>query len=103
MFVRWKSRPNHRCWAEPGERQLVAELAECRRVDGRPRQRILAYLGTVAESDISLPRPLSLAAFWSRVDRVLGEIIFDDELRDELAMAIERRVPRPTVGAVAQT
>ncbi len=52
MYVKWKKRTmtrtnRYRGRFSIGAHALSASLVECRRVDGKPRQRFLAYLGTI--------------------------------------------------------
>ena len=83
MFVRWKSR------------QLAADVAhsailvESVRIDGKPRQRFIAHLGTIR------PRygAVAVIAFWHDVDNVLDQIDCD---REHVTAQIVKRVPRPS-------
>ena len=72
MFVRWKRRPlrRRRPWSPPDEHALYAVLVESRRVDGRPRQRVVRYLGAIKEGQLRYP--LSVDHFWQTVDRNLA-------------------------------
>src|SRR5215212_3071477 len=70
VFVRWKRTrlKRDRYGSKAGEEILRAVVVESRRVGGKPRQRVVRYLGTIRESDISFPRPMSLDRFWQQVD-----------------------------------
>ncbi len=74
MFVRWKRRPLRRRhpWSPPDEHALYAVLVVARRVDGRPRQRVVRYLGAIKEGQLRYP--LSVDHFWQTVDRNLAEV-----------------------------
>ena len=48
MYVRWKKRErSRRGWHTEPPQLLTAVLVESRRVDGKPRQRTVAYLGSI--------------------------------------------------------
>ena len=105
MFVRWKhsrlKRDRH--GSEAGEEILRAVVVEGRRVDGKPRQRVVRYLGTIHESDVSRPRLLSLDRFWRQVDAGLDELGVHDVDRLAMASTISARVPRPDPTDVERT
>ncbi len=88
----------------PGVQALRGLLVETRRLGGKPRQRTLAYLGTVEVWENGLG-PVAIggggrayawqvAAFWDRASRKLDglEELFD---RDAVEAMIAARVPRP--------
>jgi hypothetical protein len=58
MFLRWKRRrlKRYRRGCQAGEEILSAVIVESRRVDGQPRQRVVRYIGSIRESDISRPQ-----------------------------------------------
>jgi hypothetical protein len=74
----------------------VAVLIESVRVDGRPRQRHVAYLDGIADSAIEITA--QRAWFWQhvmlRLDRLANRIPNDDRPHVEAAIAVE--VPRLT-------
>jgi hypothetical protein len=93
MFVRWQSRTRE-CYFPYGDITWTAILAETKRVNGQPRQRHLAYLGSMSEerSKILVQR----CDFWDQiVDRLnkLGNRITD---REQIETAIAKKVPRPS-------
>ena len=94
MYVRWQSRARKRRGGSP---LLTAVLVECRRIDGRPRQRTVAYLGSIREGGIesTLAR---LVKFWlgvtERLDQ-LGDAITPEE-RERIEAALAKRVRRVT-------
>ncbi len=88
----------------PGAQALRGLLVETRRLGGKPRQRTLAYLGTVEVWENGLGQVAiggggrayewQVAAFWDRVSRKLDglEEPFD---RDAVEAMIAARVPGP--------
>ena len=97
MFVRWQRRrlKRYRQGCDAGEEVLSAVVVESRRVDGKPRQKMIRYLGTVRESDITRPRPMSLDRFWTRVDGALDELGIHGAARLVMESTVKARVPRP--------
>src|SRR2546423_7050610 len=58
MFVRWKKRksidkhPDHQIY-KAGEMTYSAELVESMRINGKPRQRVVALLGSIKQSELA--------------------------------------------------
>jgi len=58
MFVRWRERksvdkqPDHQLW-KAGKVTYSAELVESYRLSGKPRQKVLAFLGSIKQSELS--------------------------------------------------
>jgi len=97
MFVRWQER--HRQGNKYGRAdtpKLRAVVVESVRVDGKPTQRHVAYLGDIdaARTGIALNRIWFWDAVTDRLDRLGNQITVEDRQRIEAAMA--KRVPRPT-------
>jgi len=81
--------------AEPmPEYCLDAVLVESQRIDGRPRQRFVAHLGTIREQDVTDPR--QRVQFWRGVNIRLDEIGITDGDRDRIAATLANRVVPPT-------
>ncbi len=104
MFVRWQSRKrtSHSSvfgpyWGEDGQRfydtTWMALLVESRRVNGKPCQKHIAYLGSFPESALSIPHQRDY--FWihlrEKLDR-LGNRITADQ-RANIERKIAERVP----------
>ena len=92
--MRWQSRARKRRGGSP---LLTAILVECRRIENRPRQRTVAYLGSIREGCIesTLARHVK---FWlgvtERLDQ-LGDAITPGE-RERIEAALAKRVRRVT-------
>ena len=73
-----------------------AILVESCRVDGKPRQRHIAYLGGITESAIELHVPNQRGFFWNevmdRLDKLDNHI--DKDERTKIEATIAKRVPR---------
>jgi hypothetical protein len=73
-------------------RSLVAVIVESRRVDGRPRQHLIRYVGSIDCSDVQ--RLSERRRFWDRAEVVLAE--FDQKRRERFEQVLAAKVPRPT-------
>ena len=70
----------------------AAILAESQRIDGKPTQRHIAYLGGITESAIELPA--QRAFFWKEVKQQLDELEVSKDDRARIEAAVEAKVPR---------
>jgi hypothetical protein len=108
MYIRWKRqrrRDVKRYDQGPGMRTeeqwlLSAWLVEAQRVDGAPRQRTIAYLGSIREGRLTAAGPASW--FWSSVERKLDALNLSDHQRAALEARLTDKVPRPSDEAVAE-
>jgi hypothetical protein len=86
-------RPNNRSPRSSEPRpSLVAVIVESQRVDGRPRQHLIRYVGSIDSLDVQ--RLSARRRFWDRADAVLAE--FDPKQRERFEQALAAKVPRPT-------
>jgi hypothetical protein len=97
MFIRWKSRTKQ-WWpgrADPDTR-WSAILVESVRVDGKPRLRHLAFLGSITDQQIQAGQ--GDIRFWRSVYRALDDL--GDRLtakdRERIVAELADRVPRLT-------
>jgi hypothetical protein len=91
MFVRWRSRRNR----DRKGGVLIAQLMGSKRVDGKSRQRILAYLGTCREPVDTLRHRLW---FYERCEKVLDRVALAPDDRAK----IDAQLPRPSKEECAQ-
>lgn len=108
MYVRWKQHFTG-SWGETYHAQLV----ESRRIDGKPRQRVIAYLGAYSPGALALCEreashaarwgiynPLSPAAyrahFWDTVEKALAQVDAPDEVKARIRTKLMERVPALT-------
>ena len=106
MFVRWKSRQTKHAgsWAEysrnqgkPAPKLLSAVLVESRRVDGKPRQRVVAYLGSVRDdAPTGDDGAWRRRAFWRSVDGKLDGLGLEAGQRDAIEAKLAAVVARPS-------
>lgn len=113
MFVRWERRPlTYR--QRPGKKppptiSLVARLVECRWINGKPRQRVIAYLCSIVETRI--PHIMWRAHFHERcaavldrlgiVDIATGHAVVPPSERERIIAALCAKVPKPAVEEIA--
>jgi len=121
MYVRWKRRTrkarHHYEYdnLEPGAtraRKVIdpewlrtAHLVESVRVNGSPRQRTLAYLGSIRERHLDPNADGSSSFrgfFWRDASAKLDGLTLDPEHRDRIEASLEVVVPRPSDEAIAR-
>jgi hypothetical protein len=107
MYVRWKRRVRaHKpkrvgYWTRdpaPPHVTRTAQLVESRRVDGQPRQRVVAHLATIDEATmVSFD---TRRAFWDvirdRLDQLRRAGVIDETQQDKIDATLARTVPPPT-------
>jgi hypothetical protein len=79
-----------------------AQLVTSERVNGQPRQRVIAYLGSYQDT----PMPANWVGrmhfdFWRTAERRLAEVGVSDTDKARIRAALAKRVPRPTAAEVA--
>ena len=93
MFVRWQRRGRVRTGkASP---LMSAVLVDSRRVGGKPRQKVVAYLGGIRETRINVSERYH-REFWQSVDDRLDALQLDPDIRERIEASIESRVRRVT-------
>jgi hypothetical protein len=97
MFVRWKRRPAGWRSYWRGHIRKKAVLVRSVRRDGKPRQEIIACLGTLIEGH---ERNTSyLVSFWRTADAALDRL--DPSIRKQAREQLQAVVPRPTSAQIA--
>lgn len=116
MYVRWKKRElrkqvftgKYRWKVVGGQRRVVAvrrseptgdyalsaQLVESRRVDGKPRQKVIKYLGTINESKITYVG--HRIGFWRTASAAFKALNLPPEQQHAIELALHDRVPFPT-------
>ena len=93
MYVKWQRK--QRADSDGYGALLTATLVESRRIDGNPRQRSIAYLGSIREGKID--RTLSHHEyFWRKATRRLDQLDMTRGQRDKIEVALASRVRRLT-------
>lgn len=87
MFVRWKKRPHRQSLSY----SLTALLVQAVRIEGKPRQHVLANLGTLHSSQLDQEQP----AWWARLLQTLDRLQLDDTTRARILESIAQKTPRP--------
>jgi len=100
MYLRWKRRPlkPHRYTKQPRV-LLSAMLVESRRhiLDGKPRQRVVRYLGSIQDVDLHDRYAASYCGrFWGAVAWHLDDLQVPAEQRAVIEAKVLATVPRPT-------
>ena len=78
-----------------GSPLLMAVLVESHRVDGKPRQRVAAYLAGIRERFVG-EREDKHDKFWRSVDAHLDALPLDAETRAEIEASVAKRAARVT-------
>lgn len=94
MYVRWKKRLRTCRHRSTGEFYLSAVLLESHRVNGRPRQKFVTYLGTVLES--YRDSYWHMFDFWKSADKKLDTLSLEPTKRSEIEARLLEVVHRPT-------
>jgi hypothetical protein len=111
MFIRWQRRVRTRQtligWGDAGDIRWTAILAESVRVDGKPRQRHVAFLGSYVEHHRSPAGDcLCRAEFWDTVsaclDRLHNRISAVDRKKIEAAIAKVQKRPTAKQREIAE-
>ena len=92
MFGRWKKRKLKKHY-RPGYVRY-AQLVECRRVDGKPRQKVIKHLGAIRDYEREVQG--HQFGFWDTADRALDELGLDAEARQEIERVLLAEVPKPS-------
>lgn len=112
MFVRWKRYQGQRWW-RPAGAWLEAEhrhaaynetpgithrayLVRSVRVEGRVRQRVVCYLGSITDYRIAYGSAGHRAGFWEQARRKLNSIDLPPEARAHCEAQLAAVVPEPT-------
>jgi integrase/recombinase XerD len=102
MFARWKKRQLKR--PEPDGNApgvvLYAVLVRSIRVKGKPRQKIVRYLGSIRESKIN--KAGYRIAFWMKVERALKKQKVGDSIYQKILATLSKVVSLPTKDEVSR-
>ena len=70
------------------------------RVKGKPRQKIVRYLGSIRESKIN--KAGYRVAFWMKVERMLKKQKVEDSIYQKILNTLSKVVPLPTKEEVSR-
>ncbi len=111
MFVKWqRRRETSAYWQKEAGDLLMASLVESRRVNGKPRHKLLTYLGSIREKRAQGGPEDAVRQdnFWRDVARrlgrrgLLGNRISPDE-HAKIEEALAKRVRRPAQAEIDQS
>ena len=88
MFIKWQTRERRTSVRILGH-LVTCSLVESHRVDGKPRHRVVAYLGGVRDALHTNHRIL----FWHNVRYRLDQLDLDPDIRTRIEADIAARVP----------
>ena len=88
MFIKWQTRERRTSAGHLGN-LLTCSLVESYRLNGKPRQRVLAYLGGVRDALHTNHR----IAFWHNVRYRLDKLDIAPDTRAKIEADIAARVP----------
>jgi len=97
MFMRWQSRRRKRAkfGRATSDTHWRAVLVESARIDGKPRQRHIAYLAGFTESAARIPAQRHL--LWQRIKRRLNRLGKSVSIKDRKAIiaALTKKLGKP--------
>lgn len=73
---------------------IYAVLVETHRVDGKPRQKVIKYLGGIGEDALS--HVYLRKFFWDTVEKNLSGLELTTEEKNKIVTSLEKTVPKPT-------
>jgi len=96
MYIRWQSRKldKNTRWRKRGDVHWREILIENVRVDGKPIQQHIAYLGGITKRNIAHEKPAHRIYFWNGVEQKLAVLNFSAKERTTIMQLITERVPR---------
>jgi hypothetical protein len=100
MYVRWNRRKRIKKieWVMKEGDYMYAVLVETHRIDGKPRQKTIKYLGGVGENNPSAFRRMR---FWEKAEKELASLNLDPAARDKIIAILGKKVPKPSEDDVA--
>ena len=101
MYVRWNRRKRTKTgWRAKKGDYISAVLVESIRVNGKPRQKIIKFLGSIGED--SLNRVFHRRDFWNTSEKNLSALDLSDETMDKIITRLKEVVPRPSEEEIEQ-
>jgi hypothetical protein len=93
MRIRRTMRDRTKYGCPTGKHALLARLVESVRVDGKPRQRTLCYLGSIYED--WRESHVHMVCFWRRASVNLAKLNLEQKVRDKIEKDLEAKVAKP--------
>lgn len=102
MYITWRTDHLTHAWINNtyvNRDAFNASLSESKRVDGKPRRRVVANLGHIETARVD--RAPDQAAFWFQAERGLTEAGIVGEERGRFVAELIERIPRPDFAVLA--
>jgi hypothetical protein len=96
MFVRWATRGRVARRGEDQAPLLTAALVRSIRVGGKPRQRIVGYLGAIRLDGLGPEHVGYHGRIWDRITARLDALALSVDERAKVEAALAARIPRPS-------
>jgi len=94
MFIRWERRLLARPTPiAPENYSLYAQVVESRRINGKPRQKILKYIGSIKEDCVTNAKDQK--NFWEQANKQLDDLKLEPEQRQRLVESLRKKVAYP--------
>ncbi len=95
MYIRWKrkKRTKEIAWMIKEGDYIYAVLVEARRIDGKPRQKTVKYLGGIREKNQDIYGQMT---FWDKAEKELASLNLDPAARNKIIVSLEKVVPKPS-------
>jgi hypothetical protein len=81
-------------WREKEGDYIYAALVETHRINGKPRQKVIKYLGGIGED--ALLHVYLRKCFWDTVEKNLSALELTTEKKNKIVASLEKTVPKPT-------
>lgn len=99
MFVRWRIKKSDATSPRWHGDLLIAQLIESKRIDGKPRQKVIAYLGSIHLNDINRAR--TRLTFWRSAQAAFRKAHLTNAQKHTIDGLLQTRVAKPTPEQVA--
>ncbi len=83
-----------------GDYALSAQLVESHRIDGKPRQKVIKYLGSINEARIQYVG--HRIGFWRTASAAFKALALPPEQQHIIELALHARVPFPTKESIEE-
>jgi len=102
VYITWQTEKLTHGWIDKtyvNREALSAFLSESKRIDGKPRRRVVAGLGRIETTRVDCAP--DQAVFWYQAERGLTEAGVSEEDRERFVDELVNRVPRPDFAVLA--
>jgi len=93
MYIRWNRTKRSKKHNQNKGDLISAVLVESTRIGGKPRQRVISYLGSSCEN---LSYITIRWYFWQQVEKKLAGLELPEDDRNRIIQSIEKRFPKTT-------